>query len=79
MNAENRDLEAIGTIVGIKGHGVVVQLDDGSEVTCRGMGRIHRMAGCFCLRDGQRYLIRYTRGLDRMPLLIEPVVDDPVE
>lgn len=79
MNAENRDVEAIGTFVRYGSGEVVLQLADGSEVVCRGVKRMYRKYHIFVLREGMRFRIRYTRGPDRMPLLIEPVADDPVE
>ncbi|MCC9607095.1 hypothetical protein LOC68_14560 [Blastopirellula sp. JC732] len=76
MNDADATHEAIGTVIGFAAGCVVVQLSDGSEVICRGVKRIHRIYGCFTPRIGQRFLIRYSRGPARLPLLIKVLDDD---
>jgi hypothetical protein len=67
--------DLIGTIVGLHGNSVVVRLDTGEEVLCRNAKRLHRPLGFFTVPTGRRARIRYTRGADRMPLLVEVLKD----
>lgn len=72
----------IGTIVGSDGGYVIVQLDSGEEVLCRNAKRLHRPLGFLFVPFGRRARISYTRGSDKMPLLVEVLkqeVEVPVE
>ncbi len=63
--------EKIGTIVGVRSGSVVVKLGTGEEVLCRSLKRLHRSLGFFIIPYGRLAKLRYTRGANQMPLLIE--------
>jgi hypothetical protein len=75
MNERRPHEEAIGTIVGMKGALVVVQLEDGSEVLCRSVKRLHRPLGFFRLPLGARVCIRYPQQETKPPLLVRALRD----
>ncbi len=64
--------ETVGTITGVKGNGVVVQLSDGTEVLCRSATRLHRPLGFFQVPVGRIARIRFhpTKS-EKMPLILE--------
>jgi hypothetical protein len=67
--------DTIGTIVGVQSRCVVVKLGTGEEVLCRSVKRLHRPLGFFTVPYGRRAKISYTKGTDRMPLLVEVLED----
>jgi hypothetical protein len=64
-----------GIIVDHQGGLVVVDLDTGNQVLCRSVKRLHRPLGCFVFPRGQRARLRYTKGPDKPPLIIEVMKD----
>jgi hypothetical protein len=66
--------EAEGTIVGVRAGFVIVQLNSGEHVSCS-VKRLHRPFGFFMVPFGRQARIRYTRGPDRPPLIVEIVKD----
>jgi hypothetical protein len=67
--------DVTGTIVGARAGCVVVQLDTGEEVLCRGLKRLHRPLGFYTIPRGRRARISFTQGADKTPLLIEVLND----
>ncbi len=65
-------VEAVGTIVGEEGGCVVVQMESGRRLPCRGVKRLHRPLGCFDVPVGRRARVRYRPALaDNTPLIVE--------
>jgi hypothetical protein len=73
MTAPSADREAIGRIVGQENNGLIVELESGEHVICRGIKTLHRKLGYHTLPLGQRAKIRYSDKPGRSPLLIEVI------
>ena len=67
--------EAVGTIVGTKGGDVVVRLDNGEELLCRSMRRLHRSLGFYVVPVGRRARIRFPLNERKLPLIVEVLPD----
>ena len=64
--------EAFGTIVGMHAGCVVVELDQGNEVLCRSVKRLHRPFGFFTFPVGKRVRIRlHPVAKNKRPLIVE--------
>lgn len=64
--------EAFGTIVGVEANCVVVDLDDGDEILCRSVKRLHRPLGFYTVPVGRRVRIRmYSVTNNKRPLILE--------
>ncbi len=63
--------ETFGTIVGVSGGCVVVQQEDGEEVLCRNVNRLHRPLGFLTVPIGRRVRIRWPCSQNRRPLILE--------
>ena len=68
--------EAIGIILGAKDGCVVVQLEDGAEVLCRSIKRLHRPLGFYSMPVGQWACIRYPSKQTRAPLIVRVLPSD---
>ena len=66
---------AIGNIVAIRAGCIVVKLSTGEEVLCRSLKRLHRPLGFVDVPLGRRARIRYTKGSNALPRLIEVLKD----
>jgi hypothetical protein len=71
MPAPSPPREAIGRIVGDENGSVVVELDSGERVACRGIRTLHRKQGFTTLPIGKRAKIRFSDKTARQPLLVE--------
>jgi hypothetical protein len=62
----------VGTIVGTKAGCVVVRLNDGSEILCRGLKDLHRKLGSYTLPIGQRVKVSQPiEGATRRQRIVE--------
>jgi hypothetical protein len=71
--------EALGTIIGVsRAQLVIVRLDDGAEVPCRGLRRLHRPLGFMGIPVGRRARVRFDDAKpNRPPLLLEVLPAEP--
>jgi hypothetical protein len=64
--------EAFGTIVGVDAGCVVVELDNGDEILCRSVKRMHRPLGFFTVPVGKRVRVRlHPVAKNKRPLILE--------
>lgn len=70
MNASDSK-EVFGTIVGVDAGCVVVGLDNGEEVLCRSVKRMHRPLGYFTVPIGKKVRVRLDSVANRRPLILE--------
>lgn len=62
--------DAIGTIVGLDAGCVLVRLETGDEVLCRGVVRLHRPLGFMTVPYGRRVRIRHVPGQRKRPWIV---------
>jgi hypothetical protein len=68
--------EAHGHIVGTKAGCVVVRLDDGQELLCRGMLDLHRKWGFYVIPVGRRVRLSFGPSKKRKTPKIVDVLDE---
>jgi hypothetical protein len=71
MTAPSANREAIGLVVGHENNGIIVELDTGERLICRGFRTLHRKLGYHAVPIGYQARIRYSDKPGRLPLLIE--------
>ena len=63
--------DRIGTIIGLQGGCIIVEMVNGERVSCRGIRRLHQHLGFFDVPAGRRAIIRFRKSQKKQPLLVD--------